>query len=478
MAHSPIVPLVTGLVLFASAAPVMAAPPAPAVAAVVHAGAPVCNGKYKGHLKPSADELAEILKKHAAWLKDGGPDSDNPKLANDPRRANLCGADLKGVRLYLRYADLTGAYLEDADLESAELGGARLTGAYLNNVNLHNAHLNGAELAGVDLYGVRLDGAELNGAHLNGSILAAAHMEGASLFVAHLNDVNLDDAHLNGADLDEADLTAAYLTGADLTGAHLERAHLTGAHLNGAQVSKAKLAGVDLMGATYAPRSEPPDPYVAGIRGLATLSAASGEEIGLIQLRKLLKDAGLNDSAREATCSIQRNITRDQLSSKSPRSAQIEGCLRTVGLEWTTAYGLHPDRALRWILLLRAVLTPVYMFAMLRPTAASGVMQVFPADRLEGTAGDPTDEQKRKKQLVHAKGWRAAFRTAAYFSLISAVNIGFEDFTPGDWIRRLQTREYSLEAVGWVRVVAGAQALLSVYLLAMWVLTQFGQPFE
>ncbi len=38
--------------------------------------------------------------------------------------------------------------------------------------------------------------------------------------------------------------------------------------------------------------------------------------------------------------------------------------------------------------------------------------------------------------------------------------------------------EYSLQAVGWVRVVAGAQVLLSVYLLAMWVLTQFGQPFE
>ncbi len=185
-----------------------------------------------------------------------------------------------------------------------------------------------------------------------------------------------------------------------------------------------------------------------------------------------------SENVREVTFSIQRNITRDQLSSYSPRSAQIEGCLRTAGLEWTTAYGLHPERALRWILLLGAVLTPVYMFAMLRPPAASGVIQVFPANRLEGTAGDPTEEQKRKKQLGHAKGWRDAVLTAAYFSLISAVNIGFEYFTPGDWIRRLQTREYSLEAVGWVRVVAGAQALLSVYLLAMWVLTQFGQPFE
>jgi hypothetical protein len=41
-----------------------------------------------------------------------------------------------------------------------------------------------------------------------------------------------------------------------------------------------------------------------------------------------------------------------------------------------------------------------------------------------------------------------------------------------------RAREYSLEAVGWVRVVAGPQALLSVYLLAMWALTQFGRPFE
>jgi hypothetical protein len=35
-----------------------------------------------------------------------------------------------------------------------------------------------------------------------------------------------------------------------------------------------------------------------------------------------------------------------------------------------------------------------------------------------------------------------------------------------------------LRATGWVRTVAGIQSLLSVYLLALWVLTYFGQPFE
>ena len=149
---------------------------------------------------------------------------------------------------------------------------------------------------------------------------------------------------------------------------------------------------------------------------------------------------------------------------------------RGLGVDNGIRYAPHTGAL--WILLLGVIVTPVYTFAMLRPTPECGIIKVFPAGRLDGTAGDPADEEKPKKQLVRAKGWRDAFPAAAYFSLISAVNIGFEQFTPGDWIRRLQRRQYSLEAVGWVRVVAGIQALLSVYLLAMWVLTQFGQPFE
>jgi len=46
----------------------------------------------------------------------------------------------------------------------------------------------------------------------------------------------------------------------------------------------------------------------------------------------------------------------------------------------------------------------------------------------------------------------------------------------GTWLARVQTREYTLRATGWVRAVAGVQSLLSVYLLAMWVLTYFGRP--
>lgn len=43
--------------------------------------------------------------------------------------------------------------------------------------------------------------------------------------------------------------------------------------------------------------------------------------------------------------------------------------------------------------------------------------------------------------------------------------------------RRVTKHEYDLKAVGWARTVSGFQSLLSVYLIALWVLTYFGRPF-
>lgn len=111
MAYSRIALLVIGVAPLAQASPV-AATLAPVAAPSAVAAVPVCNRKFKGGLEPSPAELAEILKQHAAWLKDGG--RDNPKLADDPRRANLCGADLHGAALVK--AKLGGADLEYADL--------------------------------------------------------------------------------------------------------------------------------------------------------------------------------------------------------------------------------------------------------------------------------------------------------------------------------------------------------------------------
>jgi hypothetical protein len=112
------------------------------------------------------------------------------------------------------------------------------------------------------------------------------------------------------------------------------------------------------------------------------------------------------------------------------------------------------------------------------PGNGAGIFQVFPSDRINEASAEPMLEKDAKVARVDARDPWDALRKAAWFSLLSSVNIGFEQFNPGDWLRRLQSREYTLQAVGWVRVVSGAQALISVYLLAMWALTQFGRPFD
>src|SRR5207244_2728407 len=67
---------------------------------------------------------------------------------------------------------------------------------------------------------------------------------------------------------------------------------------------------------------------------------------------------------------------------------------------------------------------------------------------------------------------------AFQFSALNAFRLGFRELDPGTWLAAIQAREYVIRPYGWVRVIAGIQSLLSLYLVALWLLTYFGRPFE
>jgi hypothetical protein len=232
---------------------------------------------------------------------------------------------------------------------------ADLRGTDLLRANLHGANLSFADLSDANLHGANLSGADLSDANLSGADLSDANLHGA----------NLTEANLIDANLRLVNLTEAKLIDANLYGANLTEAWLDGAKLIDANLTKTKLAYADLTNAIYAPgASEPPDSYVAGIKGLDTLTLGPRDEIGLVQVRKLLQDAGLRDDERRATYSIQRNITRDQLYQFSEdfwSFGWFGGSLRYLGFDVTTAYGLYPWRALIEILVLGFLFTFAYM---------------------------------------------------------------------------------------------------------------------
>lgn len=116
--------------------------------------ADACESQYR-HTRPAPKLADKVLLAHARWLED--------RESADGRRANLCRADLRQLRL-------TGATLERANLE-----GALLKGANLRNANLVQAHLKGA-----DLSHAMLDEANLEGADLRKGVVVKARLNRVS----------------------------------------------------------------------------------------------------------------------------------------------------------------------------------------------------------------------------------------------------------------------------------------------------------
>ena len=367
--------------------------------------------------KPAARVLDDIRVAHERWYElEGWKDkrvSGQAILCN----ANLAGLNFKGTNLF-------GADLREASLLAAEL---------------QDVYLRGADLRGASLILAQLTNADLT----------LAKFQGASFFQA-----NLESASFVGAELREADFTLA-----NLKNANLGRVSLQDAKLLGANLENTRLEFSDLNGVIYAPASPPPNTYLEGIKGLKTVVFPSGRQSGLVQLRKLLQNTGLREKEREVTFAIERGKAFHARRSAS-LVEQLSGWLSMVLFEWTTAWGLHPSRALLILVGLLLGFSVIYAAPIALPqmfaSGQNGIFRVWPRERLEpADAGIRIVEVARVERLT--AGPLTAFPWALYFSAISAFHVGWRDLNVGTWLMRIQPSETTLRALGWIRVIAGFQ---------------------
>jgi len=395
--------------------------------------------------------------------------------------ANLSGADLEHVNLsraQLWGADLSGAKLLEANLSEADLSYANLSGAHLSFANLSGAHLSDANLSRAGLWGANLSratlfkanlsGADLSDANLSGAHLSDSNLSGATLFKANLSGALLEHVNLSRAQLWGANLSRANLWGADLSGATLFKANLSGALLSDANLSGADLSRANLSNALFEPKNLPDADHIVFAKNLSQMSYKSNPQ-ALVKLRKAFKDGGYYEQEREVTYSIQRSETRN-LAHKRNFLSSFEAMFRYVFFDLTCQWGMAPGRALLILLTLILLFAIPYIIT-LRLPSQDGIWLKWADDRTRLDIGT----QEPTRCYV---GWVKAPTLGLYFSLLSAFNIGWREFNVGIWIQRLQTKEYTLKATGWVRTVSGLQSLISSYLLAIWVLTYFGRPFD
>ena len=361
------------------------------------------------------------------------------------------------------------------------------TGSGFCNIDLEDTDLQEARLAFANL-----QGALLTRSNLSGAILERADLTGAKLSYAKLNRAGLLEARLRGVDLRNADLREADLSRADFTGANLQGANLEGAILYRTVLTDAKLENAHLTGAQYEAKGLPSREWLAAVRGVARVWFCEEEESAMVRLRAAFMDAGLRGLEREATFAIERHRTAYALASWDPnldnscgrlrqdRWAAVEGAFRLVFFEWTSGYGLAYGRPILILLGLVGFFALVYLPALLissgRPDGG-GIYRILPAGRIDHSGGMAAAADDVIVERLTPRGL-SALGLSLYFSLISAFHLGWRDLNVGTWLARLQPREYALRGQGWVRVVSGVQSLISVYLIAMWVLTYFGRPFE
>ncbi len=305
-----------------------------------------------------------------------------------------------------------------------------------------------------------------------------ADLTDAYLQYVNLAGANLKEAVLSRAIVAEGELTGANLTSADLSGANLTGANLTGADLHHADLTSAKLDAADLARVIFEPKSLPELRRIAAAKNLELLTYKNDPD-ALAQLRKQFQDGGFREQERKITYALKRR--------EADRANYSSFIFGMVFFDWTCRYGMSPGRPLILGVLLWILCSLLY-FACLHTSGETGLYRVYSqsiqedpsahrrVERISPPGGGQTPGPRRFLQFF----WREwlLLRTSMFFSLMSAFNIGFRDINFGRWLRLLTRQEFDIKVVGWARVVAGWQSLISVYLIALWVLTYFGRPFD
>lgn len=332
----------------------------------------------------------------------------------------------------------------------------------------------------------------------------------ANLCGAYLVGENLSGTDLSGAELGEANLSRANLSWTNLSWTNLNGANLFGANLSWTNLFEAYLYNTDLSNARIIllGNQQPNIPSLAFSNNINKVYADFNNLPTLLKFRDQFKSSGFRDAERGMTylaMSMQ----------KETEGGIIERWFNRIFFKWTCGYGLYPGHCLVLLLELAILMSFVYLAALIWPGNGSlwaiwlndrvnlaegqdkplrlSAWQPLPPSiyRNDPWAGFKTPSKTHEKYILietlmlivnfikkPINPYLLPWLVSAYFSLLSAFQFGWRDVNIGNWIVRIQPREYAFRSTGWVRIVSGLQSIISVYLFVLWVLSYFGRPFE
>jgi len=329
----------------------------------------------------------------------------------------------------------------------------------VSNLNLTGWDVSGSALTNVTFSKVVLRGADFSRCRLEDVGFTECDL-GRAFFV---DAVFVGDCSFTTCQAPEADFARIAVNrnqSISFDHSKLDGAGFTQATIDRGSFLDARLFGADFSG--------------AGVQWRTFLGA---DEAGLHSVRNELRANGCRELERAVTRAIEYD--RTQLLELWQLRA-----IRRLLFDFTCAYGAQPTRPLALIVWVWGLATLCYAGCVVFLGDSGLLLTVVRARRR--SVGRPlvtsvrlrfVPRRKRHCRLARPLGVIATLATAAAFSLHCAVTLKFQWFDAGQWLRMLQKREYSVVPYGWARTLSGVQSLLSLYLVAMWLISTFGRPF-
>ncbi|WP_353571577.1 pentapeptide repeat-containing protein [Candidatus Albibeggiatoa sp. nov. BB20] len=446
------------------------------------------------------------------------------KYIKDPRRINLCGADLSG--LFLLNKDLSSANLSYSIMLATYLSNVKLVNADLSYSSLENTQIVDSDLTKVLLENTSLVSSQLDNVNLKKANLSYTNLTQATIKssaagftwitwdennnrrnetrnnILNLTETKFLEANLSNTTFLSVDLNKANLTKSNLSSAEFFNSSLTKVNLTDAILSNANFNLTNFSQSTFLPSLDSsPNPHKFAPTFLKQKQLFKDvsyydKEIQsispmLISLRDYYRKNGMREVERNVTNIIQ--VGYEKANWEQGGWASIYSILSKILFNWTTAYGLEPFRAINILLVSMLFFTLIYWFA-LRIDPKHNQFEIIWQSKIKThstrhgiTKGNIEPDMRRPFCMKKSKqGWWHAIKyelkvlsIAFYVSLMYAFHIGWRQYNVGTWIRKLQHRDFSLQIrKGWIRIVSGVQSLMGLYLLVIWAFTQYGRPFE
>jgi pentapeptide repeat protein len=303
-------------------------------------------------------------------------------------------------------------------------------------------------------------------------------LEPISLFRTNLRGADLSNRDLRCMSFIGADLTGATFFGADVRGAFFNRATLVGANLERADMRGAIFYNADVDRMVYQPKHAPAPSSLALARNLNRITYDDDPTL-LYGVKNALKERGYVDAHKSVIAALRRSHPpEDSQETIAHRSKSAAGsAIQSVLFDWTCEFGSNAFRPLVVILLLWIICGAIYAAALLRNSSA-GLFLISTGERIPKGKRAPHVLRVHARKAYIVPRLLSAMSTGLFFSFRRTFHFGFKELDFGNWLKLLQAREFDIRAYGWPRVISGAQSILSIYLLALAIVSAFTTPFD